>query len=165
MAFRINYRGALIEADTAQDVRELVLVLAAQLPRQLTAGVPAGAEEVPARSARRRRGRRVGGGVRRHGGRRRTPAAGRGRRPGRPGAVAAGETSDQVLAAIRAGFAKRGEIARRVKVTASALASALRQLVEGGQVRADGATSGRRYLPVEGARARQAAAVAAKEGL
>ena len=58
MAFRIQLRGAVIEADTARDVQELLVIMAAPLPRQLTAGVV----PEPAARARRRRKARGGGG-------------------------------------------------------------------------------------------------------
>lgn len=164
MAFRIQLRGAVIEADTAHDVQALLVLMATALPRQLPSGPAVVDVEEGRPSARRRRPRRaaarraakcktrLGGGVAKPVPRPRIPRA---------AATSSGPLLERVLEAINAGVEKPAAICKRVKGDRNQVSQSLKDLLRAGRVRVEGATVSRRYLPA----GRHPVATAPKEGV
>lgn len=165
MAFRINYRGALIEGDSAQDVGDLMVVLASALPRQLTAATPVGdpgvsssrtyvgiplsePAAVKGRKSAKKSVAKVGGGVAR------TRAAGGGVD------LVADPVLGRVLQAVSVDGSKLGDVASAIGQSRDAVRVHLYSLIKAGRVRAEGATVSRRYFAVASRHGRQSAAPA-----
>jgi hypothetical protein len=167
MAFRITYQGAVIEADTAADVRELVLLFSTPVDasRLLTSGDPPAVDvSAPGRGRRRtgtRRRPRVGGGMRKAPGPRQTPPM-PGRAAARPRRKPLGadelDFRSDVLQVVRRGVSKPSDITEACGKTTFVTRGALKALVADGQLRVEGKTMSRRYYLAEAPRG-------AKEGL
>ena len=155
MAFRVNYRGAVIETDTAPEVQRLLTILATPIPARLLGAGETVVEDV---TPRRRRKGAHGGGVRKN----KPSTAAAPTAPVSPQksvhASRLAALDDQVLDAIRAGVSKSSELLTRVDATAFILRQTLKRLQDRGVVRAEGVTNDRRYLVADSRRP-------AKEGL
>lgn len=181
MAYRIQLRGAVIEADTAEDVKALLVLMATPLSsRLLSAGAAPLEAEVEVPHARvagaRKRGaaghdsapRRAaaprprapkaarGGGV----GKATRPARGRVSATGRQPAERDVALDVAVLAAVRQGVSRPRDLLTKVNASTIQIRQALQRQVAQGTLRAEGVTMSRRYYPAGGRAGRQPAAPA-----
>jgi hypothetical protein len=159
MAFTIEYKGAVIRADTAQDVGDLLLVFAQPvgqrlLPPGIGTSSPVAGRGAPGRrreaaTVARRRPRRATRKTRMGGGMAKTSSAPRLPMPGTPRTIA---LEERVLGIVRSGVSKPGDITTRAGATTFVVRQILKRLVASGDLRAEGKAMSRRYVPADSRR-------------